>query len=412
MRPRDRAGRAVAAPPPPPTPVNHTAAWLAAHRVSPPEFESLHALDGHLAARQRLAGAVFQSLDLRERTEALVAESLRGAIFLGCTLSPEALDHALRTGAMVFGAPPELPYRPYRNALYTVDELYAGFDAARPGSYADTLDARVYAHYLDRGGPRPGVDESLFRRLHDHGVTDALEEELAGHHAIGIMGGHSLRRDTAAYRDVAVLARRLARAGRATLSGGGPGAMEATHLGAHLAPWPDAALDEALAVMAPAPLYKPAHEWLATAFAVRERFPARPLETGLPALSIGVPTWCYGHEPPNAFASRVAKYFMNSEREDGLLAIATGGVVFAPGSLGTVQEIFQDAAQNHYETAGHASPMVLLGRDYWTRERPVWDLICKLAEGRPWAAHLHLVDTPEAAAAALLAFDPPAAPEP
>ncbi|MCM2258017.1 MAG: hypothetical protein NDJ94_20480 [Vicinamibacteria bacterium] len=408
MRPRDRSARNGATTPRAVPPAgNQTAAWLAAHRVSPPEFESLRAVDAHLATRQRLAGAVFQSLDLTQRTEALVSQSLRGAIFLGCAMAPEALDHALHSGALVFGAPPELPYRPYRNALYTVDELYAGFDPGRHGTYADTLDARVYAHYLATGGPRPGVDESLFRRLHDHGITDALEEELGGRTAIGIMGGHSLRRDTAAYRDVAVLARALARAGRSTLSGGGPGAMEATHLGAHLAAWPDAALDEAIALLAPAPLYKPAHEWLATAFAVRARFPARPLETGLPAQSVGIPTWCYGHEPPNAFASQIGKYFMNSEREDGLLAIATGGVVFAPGSLGTVQEIFQDAAQNHYETAGYASPMVLLGRDYWNRERPLWNLLHKLAEGRPWAQHIHLVDTPDEAVAVLLAFTPP-----
>ncbi len=51
----------------------------------------------------------------------------------------------------------------------------------------------------------------------------------------------------------------------------------------------------------------------------------------------------------------------------GLLAIATHGVVFAPGSAGTIQEIFQDAAQNHYASFGPPSPMMLLGVDYWTR---------------------------------------------
>ena len=35
----------------------------------------------------------------------------------------------------------------------------------------------------------------------------------------------------------------------------------------------------------------------------------------------------------------MAKYFSNSLREDGLLAIATHGVVYAPGSAGTTQDV-------------------------------------------------------------------------
>ena len=33
-------------------------------------------------------------------------------------------------------------------------------------------------------------------------------------------------------------------------------------------------------------------------------------------LSLGVPTWFYGHEPPNLFATRIAKFFTNALRED------------------------------------------------------------------------------------------------
>jgi hypothetical protein len=42
-------------------------------------------------------------------------------------------------------------------------------------------------------------------------------------------------------------------------------------------------------------------------------------------------------------------------------------VVFAPGRAGTLQELFQDAAQNAYGIRGR-SPMVLFGRDYWDGE--------------------------------------------
>ena len=48
------------------------------------------------------------------------------------------------------------------------------------------------------------------------------------------------------------------------------------------------------------------------------------------------------------FATDIAKYFENSLREEGLLALALAGVVFARGNAGTVQEIFQDACQNYY----------------------------------------------------------------
>jgi hypothetical protein len=86
------------------------------------------------------------------------------------------------------------------------------------------------------------------------------------------------------------------------------------------------------------------------------RYPA-----GRAGESLVVPTWFYGNEPTNAFATRVAKYFSNSIREDGLLAIAVSGVVYGPGGAGTRQEVFADANQNHYGTFQLCSPMVFLG---------------------------------------------------
>lgn len=110
------------------------------------------------------------------------------------------------------------------------------------------------------------------------------------------------------------------------------------------------------------------HAWQAPAFAVTQRWPERSEAT-----SIGVPTWLYGHEPPTPLASAHAKYFENSIREDGLLAIAKAGVIFAEGSAGTLQEVFQDAAQNYYSSVdGTRSPMVFLDLDeFWSVRRPV-----------------------------------------
>ena len=96
--------------------------------------------------------------------------------------------------------------------------------------------------------------------------------------------------------------------------------------------------------------------------------------------SVGIPTWFYGHEPATPFATHIAKYFENSIREDGLLALAKGGVIYTPGSAGTMQEIFQDGAQNHYETFGFASPMVFLGEEYWTQTMPVYPMLRVLSD--------------------------------
>jgi predicted Rossmann-fold nucleotide-binding protein len=110
------------------------------------------------------------------------------------------------------------------------------------------------------------------------------------------------------------------------------------------------------------------------------------------AASLAVPTWFYGHEPSNLFAHHIAKYFANSIREDGLLAIAHHGVIYAPGSAGTIQEVFMDAAQNHYATFGTISPMVFFGEDYWTEQEPVYPLLNKLAEGHTYGDLLTISD--------------------
>jgi predicted Rossmann-fold nucleotide-binding protein len=111
------------------------------------------------------------------------------------------------------------------------------------------------------------------------------------------------------------------------------------------------------------------------------------------AESLGIPTWHYGHEPPNVFPSAIAKYFRNATREAILLQVCDAGIVFLPGVAGTVQEVFQDACENYYAAESSVAPMVLVGRSYWTETVPAWPLLTALARGRAMEPHVHLVDS-------------------
>lgn len=349
--------------------------------------------------------AAFQALDLHDH-DGFVQGRFDGCLFLSCRLTIAQSGHLVANGATVLADSDSRPYTEHRARLYTIEELFAGFDPSLPDGYQRSFDAIVYRHWLAAGGNRPAsIAESLAQRLHDHSITDALDEAIDGFEPVAIMGGHSLERGDPMYATVARIARNLTRGGVLMLSGGGPGAMEATHLGAWMAHFEDAELDAAIGVLSPRPPgavpgreYADA-DWLHRAFAVRRRWP-------VPAPrqhSIGIPTWAYGHEPPSAFATLVAKYFANSVREDGLLAIATGGVIFTPGSAGTIQEIFQDAAQNHYASFGPAAPMVLFGVDYWTDRYPVWQLLRALAGGRQYADLITITDDEQEAVERIVA---------
>lgn len=355
------------------------------------EFEDLPTFETALR-RNKIAGAVVQGLDLSGHARRLRDVDVQGCVFLGCHLPPDAVGSVTARGGLVFpDLPGDLPYHPYRGQLYAPAELFDAFDPDDPRSYCECLDARVYAHWERTGGARPpSILETLARRLHDHAITDALEELLTRRdRVVAIMGGHSMARDDPSYAAVARMSRTLTRKGYFMASGGGPGAMEATHLGAWFAPYEEQELDEAIGMLAEAPTYRDLR-WLAQAVRVLGRWGVRDERQQ----SLGIPTWLYGHEPPTPFATHIAKYFANSVREDGLVTIATHGIVFAPGSAGTIQEIFQDATQNHYGTVGCLSPMIFFGVRYWTEDKPVYPLLRGLAGDRPFGRMLTIEDEP------------------
>lgn len=351
------------------------------------EIETLAALDAALDAGAPLRGLRLQDLDLTARAGRLLRrDDVEGLVVLGGRL-PHDLAHHLRTrGALVFPTDPHAPVQPYRASLYSPDELYAGL---REVGYESTPDARAYRWSRDATVAHDAF-VTLLRAIHDDSMSDALTDVLGDRPVVGVMGGHALRRDEEAYARAAALGHALAGSGLVVATGGGPGAMEAANLGA-FAPSADA-LADAVARLREVPGFAPdVRAWAAAALDVRADLAAgRPAG---PPRSIGIPTWFYGHEPPNVFCDGVAKYFSNAIREDGLLRRSTAGVVVLEGAAGTVQEVFQAATGLYYGGPDRPLPrLVLVGRRHWSHDVPVWPVLEALARDRRMAEHVHLVD--------------------
>jgi predicted Rossmann-fold nucleotide-binding protein len=244
-----------------------------------------------------------------------------------------------------------------------------------PGAdHSVTLDGRIYAYVKAHGGRAPDVDEGLAQRTHDHFIDVALATFLmrTGRPVVGIMGGSSTPAADGNYRRVVHLAASLTGRGYLVVGGGGLGIMEAANLGAYLTDRSDVERDDAVDALAAAvPWTADPAGYMGVADQIRERFAPG-------GASLAIPAWVNPGEPISQFASHIAKYFSNSIREDGMLAVATAGIVFAPGGAGTMQEIFQDAAQNAYRVFGR-SPMAFLDTRHYCAETGLYPALQRQA---------------------------------
>lgn len=362
------------------------------NKLEPEACPIVHTIDNEwlLGQRRDLRNTTLANLDLRSIAVDWSAFQIdHTTLLVGCRLRQEDEIVLRQNGANLLNAPDDLPYRPLRRELYTWRELMEGYEAQNDRS----VDLRIYRHF-ERCRSRPSINESLWQRLHDFSIDEAIRrllkfdtEGLTKRRCVGFMGGHSTARDAADYRRAVLTAKLLTEAGYFVVSGGGPGVMEAANLGAYLGGVPSTELDWVFETLATAPKYTdPGFQ--EAALSILDRYPEG-------RESLAIPTWFYGHEPSNLFATYVAKYFSNSIREDTLLAISLHGIVFAAGSAGTTQEIFQDAAQNHYVTYGFVSPMVFLGRQRYEIETSLYPVLRQLAYGRAYFDYLHLTDEPE-----------------
>ena len=363
-------------------------------------IKSIKTFREFLIQKGSLANCTLQDIDFQENGIDWMSIEIDHTTFLGCYFRPSDELILRERGAYIYPRQPGLPYNPYRKDLYTWQELVKGHTPEGGRS----TDLKIYEHFSNCRY-NPSINEALTQRIHDHAIDDALRslmkydsDGMTEKKCVGIMGGHSTLRTDQHYVQVAKTAKMLTEGGFYVASGGGPGIMEAANLGAYLAARKSEEFDMAISMLQQAPHYEDAH-YFETAMEVLDKFP-----NGKESLAI--PTWFYGHEPSNLFATAIAKYFSDSIREDTLLAVSLHGVVFAPGSAGTTQEIFMEATQNHYGTFNYYSPMVFLGKQRYEIDTLIYPLVRQLSHGQAYHDLLFLTDEPAAVLQFLLSKGP------
>jgi predicted Rossmann-fold nucleotide-binding protein len=272
--------------------------------------------------------------------------------------------------------------------LYTADDLIGGFNPWDEVGYTLTRDFSIFRRFVLDGGPvPPSLEVRKAQADHDADIADGLRQFLKDvrRPLVGFMGGHSVPRGSDAYADIARLARALARKKYLLVTGGGPGVMEAAHVGVAFSASPDGDLDTALKSLSKVPVFplledlfdsdgsifdikmpdlERARDWLKVALEVRAMAP------GTLPLSLAVPTWLYGAEPTMPFATHYAKYYQNSIREEALVNNSKAGIIYGQGGGGTMREVFQDVERNYYvRHVEDVTPMIFFDRDgFWERD--------------------------------------------
>lgn len=361
-------------------------------------INSLKAWKNYTKESKDLTNLVIQGINFKNENVDWSQFKYENTTFLSCAFNRNQATEVISYGAIVYPKFKNLPYNPNRNSLYSYQELLEGYNFENDAS----VDLKIYQRFV-KNKYNPPLFEAMAQRLHDFNIDESLrrlmgfdKKGMTEKKAVGFMGGHATRRGSEYYVKVAKAAKLLAEKDYYIMTGGGPGIMEAANLGAYMANRTDKDLATAIEILSDLdfdnqieiPRDYLAKNYVNNALKVLEMFPDG-------KENLAIPTWFYGHEPSNVFASHIAKYFSNSIREDTLLAMALYGVVYAPGSAGTTQEIFQEAAQNHYGTFGYYSPMVFLSKKRYVEDTSLYSVLHQLAVDQPYKELLYLTDDPQ-----------------
>ena len=269
----------------------------------------------YTAKNKNLKDLVIQNIDFASSNINWNSFEFDNTVFINCSFKQEDAVELIQLGAFIYPKFDNLPFDPNRKSLYSYNELLDGYDPEHDNS----IDLQIYKHF-SLNKYNPGFHHAMAQRLHDFNIDASLRELLiynkegmTDKKAVGFMGGHSEKRGSEYFVKVALAAKLLAENGYYIVTGGGPGIMEAANLGAYMAGRTTDNLYTAIDILSDLDFGDTkvelkdfyAKNYILQAQKVLEEFPGS-------VENLAIPTWFYGHEPTNVFASHIAKYFSNS----------------------------------------------------------------------------------------------------
>lgn len=212
----------------------------------------------------------------------------------------------------------------------------------------------------------PNLPEKYERQaaIKDFETTVALEKYLSQfkNKIIGVMGRGSIKRDSKQYQNAAFIGKKLAEQGYIVITGGGPGTMEATHLGVWFAGRTEQELMDAINLLKKTTNIE-STDYLKRAIEVKQAYPKI-----MKTIDIAIPTFVYGVEFGNIFAETYVSYFNNAVREEAMIILSKNGIILLPGGYGTMLELFFALEYNSDEIkTDKQRPILLFNSTFWKK---------------------------------------------
>lgn len=230
--------------------------------------------------------------------------------------------------------------------------------------YSDNAQAiRIKIEQCIKNKTKP-YDFHYQASLKDLETSRALEKMFSNHKqkAIGIMGRGSISRDSKQYLSAALIGKQLAERDYVVVTGGGPGTMEAAHLGVWFAGRPKSELLEAIKLLSKSPKVN-SSGYLQSAEMIKIKYPRVKKTT-----DIAIPSFVYGVSISTRFANQYASYFNNALREEMILILSKNGVILLPGGFGTLLELFIALEYNSDGIKTNSKrPIALYNSTFWKK---------------------------------------------